>query len=636
MRRIPILLLAACALLLSGPLSAAPILTTQLVDFGSILTPSQQPNHSSIVPNRGDGYVNTYGSAPNIFLQVGSDHDSHFTIARAVERQPHTFKAVLAEQKDNRPRNASVDELVHWLALPSGQYEIGGLHVEVGSFSYTFDTQVAGRNYQQVSLASSWFAGEPVVIAGLQTRAGMDPSMCSVRDISAGAFYVRVEETKYDNAPSSNNHVGETIAWIAIEPGHVAEGGLTLEAGVRSLSSGGYTALSYAEPFPGPATMVGTAYYPDTDPVNPDLKPAQPFQHLRMRNAAASGFEARVEQPTGFTSAYTGEFGYLALHENDPAPCFGRVETDHTGTRVTLGPYRGAYDGLAIGFTTMLSYNGQDNCTARNDYIQRDALLVSSEEGKNLDGTHAVETIGWLTVGPATAPADVYARDFGGLRTYYGTALQTATAGTTDDYVQITFPEAFAAVPVVVADMLTINGIDPAWVRVWDVSPTGFKMYVEESAYDPNSTDWDHAEELIAWVAMEPGQFNFPALGIHGEAGVVPLRNNRAIGKNHTGADAWNAVTYESPLMESAYSLVAQLYCTTGDIGGGDVFCDWRVRNADTEGFEFAMEQPADFDDGTFGNASHFSYIAITTPEPGTLVLLGAGVAALVRRRRRS
>lgn len=79
----------------------------------------------------------------------------------------------------------------------------------------------------------------------------------------------------------------------------------------------------------------------------------------------------------------------------------------------------------------------------------------------------------------------------------------------TSDFAQVNFPTPFpSGSNVVVVPMVqTFNGPQTPGLRVAEVTPTGFKIRINETVVDKSGThnaisDGIHAEETIGWIAF--------------------------------------------------------------------------------------------------------------------------------------
>ncbi|MEU5977599.1 hypothetical protein [Streptomyces sp. NPDC047315] len=78
------------------------------------------------------------------------------------------------------------------------------------------------------------------------------------------------------------------------------------------------------------------------------------------------------------------------------------------------------------------------------------------------------------------------------------------TGGATSTFTQVTFPSPFPnnATVIVVPFVQTFNGPDTPGLRIADVTPTGFKIRMNELVGTGRAlSDGPHTSETIGWIA---------------------------------------------------------------------------------------------------------------------------------------
>ncbi|MCX4660446.1 hypothetical protein [Streptomyces uncialis] len=78
------------------------------------------------------------------------------------------------------------------------------------------------------------------------------------------------------------------------------------------------------------------------------------------------------------------------------------------------------------------------------------------------------------------------------------------TGGDTSTFTQVTFPAPFPAGSTVIVTpfVQTFNGPDTPGLRIADVTPTGFKIRINElHASGKVTADGTHTEETVGWIA---------------------------------------------------------------------------------------------------------------------------------------
>ena len=74
-------------------------------------------------------------------------------------------------------------------------------------------------------------------------------------------------------------------------------------------------------------------------------------------------------------------------------------------------------------------------------------------------------------------------------------------SGITTSWQQVTFPESFPSVPVVLVQVTTANGSEAVVARIRDVTTTGFYLKLQEE----EDADQVHIGETVSYVALEQG-----------------------------------------------------------------------------------------------------------------------------------
>jgi len=124
--------------------------------------------------------------------------------------------------------------------------------------------------------------------------------------------------------------------------------------------------------------------------------------------------------------------------------------------------------------------------------------------------------------------------------------------------------------PVVVANPLSYNGGNPAVLRIRNVESTGFDIRVQEWDY----LDGAHTTENVSYIVMERGAYALPD-GTMVEAGTFDTDTTSSFG--------W--VDFSQ-----TFNQVPVVTSTVSSFNEEDAVCS-RLRNIDTTGFEFRMQE---------------------------------------------
>ncbi len=83
--------------------------------------------------------------------------------------------------------------------------------------------------------------------------------------------------------------------------------------------------------------------------------------------------------------------------------------------------------------------------------------------------------------------------------------LAADTGGVLATFYNVTFSQAFSSAPVVLTHVQTRNGADAVVTRVKDVTPTGFKVSMQEQESNlRNTSEGGHTAENISYIAITP------------------------------------------------------------------------------------------------------------------------------------
>jgi serine protease len=146
-------------------------------------------------------------------------------------------------------------------------------------------------------------------------------------------------------------------------------------------------------------------------------------------------------------------------------------------------------------FSQMQSFNGSDTASLRMRNLTSTGFEVLLEEEKSADTElgHANEVIGLLGL----REGEILDSDG---NTIGEAGLVTSNTSNGGDWKTLTFSRSYAN-PVLLMEMLTFNGEQPAHLRLKNVSNTGAQYQIEEWDY----LDGAHASETIGYIVLEQG-----------------------------------------------------------------------------------------------------------------------------------
>ncbi len=134
------------------------------------------------------------------------------------------------------------------------------------------------------------------------------------------------------------------------------------------------------------------------------------------------------------------------------------------------------------------SFNGGQALTLRIRNVTSEGFEFKMDEWLYLDGYHIQETIDYLAVEP-------------GVHNWGGLIIQAGEVTANHQWHSVNFSQMFSKKPVVVTQIMTHLGSQPAITRNQKVSISGFELKIDEE----EGTDRWHVNETIGFIAIEPG-----------------------------------------------------------------------------------------------------------------------------------
>ena len=140
------------------------------------------------------------------------------------------------------------------------------------------------------------------------------------------------------------------------------------------------------------------------------------------------------------------------------------------------------------------SNEGGDPHSLRVRNITNEGFEVKLHEWDYLDGPHSTVEISYLAVESGV-------HTFGDLKVH---AFST-TGLLNHNWNEISFSEDFESTPVVLSQITSYNGTQPATLRTKNVTSTGFTTRIQEEENNDN----EHLEESVDTIAIETGNTTF-------------------------------------------------------------------------------------------------------------------------------
>ena len=172
--------------------------------------------------------------------------------------------------------------------------------------------------------------------------------------------------------------------------------------------------------------------------------------------------------------------------------------------------------------------------------------------------------------------------------------MELGEAQIDSNWKRISLSRSFAD-PVVVANPPSLNGADPAVIRIRNVGGSGFEICMQEWNY----LDGTHATETVSYLVMERGSFTL-ANGARLEAGRF----------NTDKVNSFGQVNFTQ-----SFAKVPVVVTAIASFNGSDTVAG-RVQNVNTRGFQYTMQEQESISDGHV--AESVAYIA-WEPSSGTV-----------------
>ncbi|PAP75965.1 hypothetical protein BSZ37_05680 [Rubrivirga marina] len=268
---------------------------------------------------------------------------------------------------------------------------------------------------------------------------------------------------------------------LVVDDGSLA---VVAEAGavtVSQTSGAQWHAVALQHAFADPVVVMGPPSSGDPEPVT-----------VRVRNVTASGFEFQLDEWDYLDGVHGAEtVAYLVAERGVHTLADGRLlEAGTTGasgsmnTAALAAPFAAAPVLLA----QVVSTGSPNAVTTRLRNVTATSFQVKLQAQESTSG-YGTETLAYVAIALGTTDGE-----FDAGRT---------TDRVTNTFTGITYGAPFAAAPVVVAAMQTMNGSDPSTLRTQSALPAGIQMRVEEEQSADAETS--HGTEVVGYVALTAG-----------------------------------------------------------------------------------------------------------------------------------
>lgn len=239
-------------------------------------------------------------------------------------------------------------------------------------------------------------------------------------------------------------------------------------------------------------TLDGTYADPVVVMTPPSFDGSHP-SHVRLRNVGNDSFEFKIETWRYLDGWHTSEtIHYLVVdagsHElEDGTRLEAGVTTRQTDFSRTS--FSQNFSSKPVVFSQSQTYNGSPPIITRNKEVTTDGFTAKLQEAEGSDGRHTEETVGYIAVVPNTGT--------NGERAYETRRTDNTV---TDDWHTISFDQSYAD-PLLVADIQTVDGWQPAGVRYRNLTANGVEIFIQEEQSEDQETN--HISEVVGIAVFD-------------------------------------------------------------------------------------------------------------------------------------
>lgn len=223
----------------------------------------------------------------------------------------------------------------------------------------------------------------------------------------------------------------------------------------------------------------------------------------RQQDVEFNGFSMRLQTEEALTVPGSERVSWFVMSEQT-----GPRVVANSGKKVTHNAKKLGFDASAseggdlFFFSAMQTTHGGNTAAIRIESMNREQAKVYIQEEQSLDEEfrHVKEEVGYMVLWYTPVPAPVLPDEPAPpvFETDGFLEWGDITIDHTETVVQMT--HTFIN-PVVIMGTLSFNGGHPSTVRVYDVTPTSFKVRIQEWVY----LDVWHTTESISWLVAEAG-----------------------------------------------------------------------------------------------------------------------------------
>ncbi len=452
-------------------------------------------------------------------------------------------------------------EKVSYFVIEKGSYILpGNIMIEAGTFVAT------APDFQSVSFDSS-FQHVPVLVASVISENKTEAVTGRIRNIDPYGFDFCLQEqetTIYD-------HCDETIAYIAWEPSSGSLNALSFEVETTgNIINSQFKYIPYKQDH-----LIIPSLIADMQTTN-----GGDTANLRWQNKDIDGFcvqvgeEASLDGEVGHVNENIGYILLSEFNENNDSDGDGLLDIEEIDIYFT-NPNTKDSDNDGIDDGKELNLWGVD----WSEDIDSDGLSNIMDPDSDGDGfMDGYEILRGFDPGDAASVPNFL--------------IEIGEAIINHNWQRVSFTTTFYD-PVVVANPLSLNGADPATVRIRNLDSTGFEIRLQEWEY----LDVGHLLEQVGYLVMERGDFR------------LPDGTRVSAGSFEKGGCSFSSVFFNQPFG------IAPIIVVGVTTFNESVAVTGRIQKINKNGFEYMLqEQELNFQDHGMETISYIAW----EPSSGT------------------
>jgi hypothetical protein len=433
-------------------------------------------------------------------------------------------------------------EKISYIAIQRGNYALeDGTLIKAGKF----ETDKVG-SFDSVDFGHD-FKVEPVIITTVSSFNETDAVTGRMRNISTDSFEYCMQEQELN----SKNHQSETINYIAWEPSVGTVDGLPFEVGkTGDILKHDIQSLSFSQAYINAPVFLATIQTGD----------GMDTANVRWQNKDTNAVDVIISEEqsendeTSHTTEILGYFAIASPNSDEDSDGDGLSNIDEryiyeTDPNIADTDKDGLDDGNELdywGNSWSLDYDSDGKWNILDEDSDGDGFADGFEVSNGYD------------------PADPISKPDSPLPLF-----EIGEIKLDHNWTQVYLTESFAD-PIVIVKPISLNGGDPAVIRIKNIDSSGFDIRIQEWNYLNDR----HANETVSYLVMEKGNFTLDD-GTQIEAGRFDTDKTGSFGK-FTFSQSFQ----DTPVVLAAVSSFNETDAVTG-----------RLRNISNQGFEFCMQE---------------------------------------------